>query len=55
MNASKLSRAELTAQYPDKAKQYPIDFANPLCFYAFTYPDGRFYILPREVKGHAVN
>jgi len=54
MSAVKLSRDELTAQYPEQAKLYPIDWKNPLCFYAFTYNDGRVYILPREVKGHKV-
>jgi len=55
MSAVKLSRNELNASYPDKAKLYPIDWKNPLAFFVFTYPDGRFYILPREVKGHKVN
>jgi len=55
MNAVKLSRNELNASYPEQAKLYPIDWKNPLVFYAFSYPDGRVYILPREVKGHKPN
>ncbi len=54
MSAVKLSRNELTASYPEQAKQYPIDWKRPLCFFAFTYNDGRVYILPREVKGHRI-
>ena len=50
----RLSRAELTVSYPDKAKLYPIDWKRPLCFFAFTYNDGRVYILPRQVKGHRI-